>query len=120
MQNWLLRLRRKGIAALLIHHAGTNGRQRGTSRREDALDMVIALRRPADYSREEGARFEVHIEKARTLAGEGASPFEAAVEACETEVARDLKPPIFQRAAALFGRGLSVREVKKGPGDFSR
>jgi putative DNA primase/helicase len=86
--------------------------------------MVIALRRPADYSPEEGARFEVHIEKARTLAGEGASPFEAAVEACETEtgkpgirwVARDLKPPIFQRAAALFGRGLSVREVKKALG----
>ena len=57
-------------------------------------------------------------------AGEGASPFEAAVEACETEtgkpgirwVARDLKPPIFQRAAALFGRGLSVREVKKALG----
>ena len=29
MQNWLLRLRRKGIAVLLIHHAGVNGRQRG-------------------------------------------------------------------------------------------
>ncbi len=34
MQNWLLRLRRKGIAVLLIHHSGVNGRQRGTSRRE--------------------------------------------------------------------------------------
>jgi len=33
VQNWLLRLRRKGIAVLLIHHAGVNGRQRGTSRR---------------------------------------------------------------------------------------
>ena len=44
MQNFLLRLRRKGVAVLLIHHAGVNGRQRGTSRREDALDTVIALR----------------------------------------------------------------------------
>jgi len=52
MQNWPLRLRRKGIAVLLVHHAGTNGRQRGTSRREDALDTVIALRRPEDYSPE--------------------------------------------------------------------
>ncbi len=34
MQNWLLRLRRKGIAVLHIHHSGVNGRQRGTSRRE--------------------------------------------------------------------------------------
>jgi putative DNA primase/helicase len=71
MQNWLLRLRRKGIAVLLIHHAGVNGRQRGTSRREDALDAVIGLRRPEDYSAEQGARFEVQIEKARTLVGDG-------------------------------------------------
>jgi putative DNA primase/helicase len=62
IQNWLLKLRRQGIAVLLVHHAGTNGRQRGTSRREDALDTVIALRRPEDYSPEHGARFEVHFE----------------------------------------------------------
>ena len=31
MQQWLLRLRRQGKSVLLIHHAGTNGRQRGTS-----------------------------------------------------------------------------------------
>ena len=43
IQNWLLRLRRQGVAVLLVHHAGTNGRQRGTSRREDALDTVIAF-----------------------------------------------------------------------------
>jgi putative DNA primase/helicase len=124
MQNYLLRLRRKGIAVLLVHHAGVNGRQRGTSRREDALDTVIALRRPADYSPEEGARFEVHIEKARTLAGDGASPFEAAIQPFIADgglpairwVARDLKPPIFQQAAELFARGLSVREVKKALG----
>jgi putative DNA primase/helicase len=124
MQNWLLRLRRKGIAVLLVHHAGVNGRQRGTSRREDALDTVIALRHPADYLPEEGARFEVHIEKARTLTGEGALPFEAAVETFDTGngkpgvrwLARDLKPPIFQQAAELFARGMSVREVRKSLG----
>ena len=26
MQNWLLKLRRQGVAVLLEHHAGTNGR----------------------------------------------------------------------------------------------
>jgi putative DNA primase/helicase len=85
MQNWLLKLRRRGVAVLLIHHAGVNGRQRGTSRREDALDTVIALRRPVDYAPEEGARFHVHVEKARTLVWDGAVPFEATVEAFATE-----------------------------------
>jgi putative DNA primase/helicase len=119
MQNWLLRLRRKGTAVLLIHHAGLNGKQRGTSRREDALDLVIGLRRPADYSPEQGARFEVHVEKTRTLVGDGAVPFEAMVEAFVTEsgragirwVARDLKPPVLHRAAELFREGHTVRQV---------
>jgi putative DNA primase/helicase len=119
MQNFLLHLRRKGVAVLLVHHAGVNGRQRGTSRREDALDLVIGLRRPADYSPEEGARFEVHIEKARILVGDGALPFEAVVEAFVSEsgragirwVARDLKPPVLYRAAELFRDGHTVRQV---------
>jgi hypothetical protein len=73
MQHWLLKLRRRGVAVLLIQHAGANGRQRGTGRREDALDTVIALRRPEDYSPAQGARFEVHVEKARSLSAMGPS-----------------------------------------------
>lgn len=119
MQNWLLGLRRKGIAVLLIHHAGTNGRQRGTSRREDALDTVIGLRRPEDYSPEQGARFEVNFEKLRNrVDGNGAVAFEARLETVVTDAgevgrwsAHDLRPPIFEQAAELYGQGLSVRQV---------
>jgi putative DNA primase/helicase len=115
MQNWLLRLRRQGVSVLLVHHAGTNGRQRGTSRREDALDTVIALRRPEDYSPEQGARFEVHFEKLRNrVDGIGAVPFEARVENVETGISwslSDLKPPLLLQAAELFGDGLTVRDV---------
>jgi putative DNA primase/helicase len=119
VQNWLLKLRRKGIAVLLIHHAGVNGRQRGTSRREDSLDTVIGLRRPQDYSPQQGARFEVHFEKLRQLAGEGAQPFEAMLEPCVDGsgkpgirlLAGDLAPPIFQQAAELFMAGHTVRQV---------
>ena len=117
MQNWLLRLRRQGVAVLMIHHAGTNGRQRGTSRREDALDMVIALRRPEDYSPEQGARFEVHFEKLRNrVDGNGAIPFEARVQnGNENEgirwLAGDLAPPKLKQAATLFSDGHSVRQV---------
>jgi putative DNA primase/helicase len=111
MQNWLIGLRRKGIAVLLVHHAGTNGRQRGTSRREDALDTVIALRRPDDYSPEQGARFEVHFEKLRNrVDGNGATPFEASFVEGDWS-AQDLRPPIFKLAVELFQEGLTVREV---------
>jgi hypothetical protein len=119
MQNWLLRLRREGISVLLIHHAGTNGRQRGTSRREDALDTVIALRRPEDHSPEQGARFEIHFEKLRNRVGATeAIPFEARLETLDVDgqqricwSSSDLKPPMLIRAAELFGEGLTVREV---------
>ncbi len=119
MQNWLLRLRRRGIAVLLVHHAGTNGRQRGTSRREDALDTVIALRRPEDYFPEQGARFEVHFEKLRhRVEGEEATSFEARLESHRTSgrelirwSAYALSPPLLRQAAGLFQDGMSVREV---------
>ena len=42
--DWILSLRRRGIAVILIHHAGKGGLQRGTSKREDLLDAVIGLR----------------------------------------------------------------------------
>jgi putative DNA primase/helicase len=110
MQNWLLKLRRRGIAVLLVHHAGTNGRQRGTSRREDALDTVIGLAQPEDYSPEQGARFEVHFEKLRNrIDGDGAVAFGAKLESIsvgENDCVRwldcDLRPPILNQAAALF------------------
>jgi putative DNA primase/helicase len=119
MQSWLLGLRRQGKSVLLIHHAGTNGRQRGTSRREDALDTVIALRRPEDYSPEQGARFEIHFEKLRNrVVSVGAMPFEARLETLDGDGQQrirwscsDLKPPMLMRAAELFSDGMTVREV---------
>jgi putative DNA primase/helicase len=49
--------------------------------REDALDTVIALRRPEDYSPEQGARFEIHFEKLRNrVEGADAVPFEASLD----------------------------------------
>jgi putative DNA primase/helicase len=124
VQNWLLRLRRKGIAVLIVHHAGKNGRQRGTSRREDALHAVIALQRPDDYVPEQGARFEVRFEKLRHRVGEGAMPFEAAVEPFVAEsggpgvrwVARDLNPPTYIEAANFYVNGKTVRQVAQALG----
>ena len=69
MQRFLTAMRRSGVAVLVVHHANKDGHQRGTSRREDVLDLVLAIRRPADYQPEQGARFELHFEKARGLLG---------------------------------------------------
>jgi putative DNA primase/helicase len=114
MQRWLLSLRRRGVSVLFVHHAGKGGQQRGTSRREDILDTVIALRRPADYSPKEGARFEVHLEKARGLFGDAADPFEASLM-MDGGVSRWTWKPLEDarliRAAALFADGDSVMDV---------
>src|SRR4051812_21344116 len=52
---WELSLRRQNKSVLLIHHAGKGGTQRGSSRKEDVLDTVLALKRPPDYSPTQGA-----------------------------------------------------------------
>ncbi|MEV8518556.1 AAA family ATPase [Dyella marensis] len=78
--SWELAQRAAGRAVVFIHHAGKGGAQRGTSKREDLLDIVIKLGRPADYVPNEGARFEVYFEKARSLSGDDVEPFEAKLE----------------------------------------
>lgn len=80
VQEWALRMRADGRSVVFVHHAGKSGQQRGTGGREDVLDTVISLRRPADYEPEQGARFEVHFEKARALYGEDVAPMEAALQ----------------------------------------
>lgn len=81
IQTWLLGLRRRGIAVLLVHHAGKSGDQRGTSAREDIMDTVISLRRPKIYNMAEGARFQIHLTKARSITGKDALPFEVHLKA---------------------------------------
>jgi RecA-family ATPase len=81
MQPWLLQLRRANRTVLLVDHAGRGGiAARGTSKREDVLDTIIHLKRPSDYEPDQGARFEVHLEKARGVYGDDARPFEARLE----------------------------------------
>ncbi|MFL6820692.1 MAG: AAA family ATPase, partial [Bradyrhizobium sp.] len=61
MQAWILLLRRQGKSVLLVHHDGKGGQQRGTSKKEDVLDTVISLRRPPDYTADQGCRLEVRF-----------------------------------------------------------
>lgn len=114
IQGWLLDLRRRRISVLLIHHSGKNGGQRGTSRREDILDTVIRLQRPADYDASEGARFEVHLTKARQAFGHAAKPFEASLTTNNGKaewVTRDIVDSQLEKACELFEQNVSVRKV---------
>ncbi len=65
INSWLLELRFAGIATIMPHHTNKVGGQRGTSAREDNLDTSIMLKKPYDYTSDDGARFIVHFGKAR-------------------------------------------------------
>lgn len=75
VQEWALDLRRRGKSILFIHHAGKSGAQRGTSKKEDALDVVINLKQPDNYLPEQGAYFEITFDKIRHFSGEAAHSF---------------------------------------------
>lgn len=110
VQHWLMMLRRHGIAVLMLHHANKDGEQRGTSQREDALDVVVAMQRPADYTPQEGARFELHFEKARGLHGDAVEPIEAWMETDSAGVQRWqwrlLEQSEFDRAVRYLRQGM--------------
>ena len=100
---------------IVVHHAGKNGSQRGTSSKEDVLDTVIALKKPGDYQPEQGARLEVHLEKARGIFGKEAIPFELALN---MEAGRASwtcgtinKEELAERALELKNQGRSYREI---------
>jgi len=99
----------------MVHHANKEGEQRGISRREDVLDLVMALRRPSDYEPQDGARFELHFEKARGLFGAITDPIEAKLVTDDAGVARwDWRPAQvgeLDRAAALLRDGLNPSQV---------
>jgi len=115
IQEWTLDLRRRGISVLFIHHAGKNRSQRGTSRREDLLDTVIALKHSVDYRPNDGLRCEVHFEKTRSMLGEAAMPFEVSLgsgpDGRAVWTCRNLEDAKTVQAAGLFAARLSVREV---------
>ncbi len=121
IQEWLLKLRRRGISVLFIHHAGKSGIQRGTSRREDVLDAVIALRHPASYKHEDGAKFIVKNEKPRGITGKDVEPFVARLHitpenGLKWEILEDKEigsDEFYEKVVELSADGNSVRKIEK-------
>jgi hypothetical protein len=117
VSEWALRHRAAGRSILFVHHSGKNGAQRGTSKREDLLDLVLVLKHPTDYDPAEGARFEVRFEKARGFLGDDVAPFEAALGADARGnllwTTRPLDDTTQDRVADLLGLGLSQSEIAR-------
>ncbi|MCP4992244.1 MAG: AAA family ATPase [Gammaproteobacteria bacterium] len=125
IQEWALRQRANGRSVLFIHHSGKGGQQRGTSSREDVLDTVINLKRPSDYEAHQGARFEIHFEKARGFYGEDSQPLEAALIVNEhgkqVWTAMPLEDSVYEQVITLHQDGLNQRQISEEIGrDKSR
>lgn len=118
VQGWALRMRAKGKSVLFVHHAGKGGQQRGTSRREDVLDTVIALRHPkGDSDDSQGARFELHFEKNRGFYGEEAAGREISLGTDPKGNTAwhwsTLSESTFERVVGLLNEGLSQVDIAK-------
>jgi len=114
-QEWALRQRAEGRSVLWVHHSGKGGQQRGTSRREDVLDTSIGLKRPPDYSPEQGAVFEIHFQKSRGFTGDDAQPLEASMTIDERGrqewCYRSLEASTFDRCCDLANEGMKNHEI---------
>lgn len=65
---WLLDLRRRGIAVVLVAHAGRNGQIRGTSRREDMAHWILSLEEVETIDEGEGIHeFKTRFTKCRNV-----------------------------------------------------
>ncbi len=116
VQGWALRQRQAGRAVVFIHHSGKDGRQRGTSKREDTLDCVLRLSQPTDYTPDQGARFEVHFEKYRPRPGaDDARPIEAMLSTDGNGKPvwtwRPVEESTYLRVVALANDGLTAGEI---------
>lgn len=112
---WLISLRSKGFSVLLVHHEGKNGTQRGASKKEDNLDLSLSLKRPKDYTTDQGAEFIINFEKARQLHDEDARPIHARLTTTN-EGKRKWKWEhagfeINDKITALLEEGKSVTEI---------
>lgn len=115
VQEWCLSLRRRGHTVIIVHHDGKGGQQRGTSRREDVLDLVLGLRKPSDYQTTEGARFEVHFDKSRGLPGADTIPIEAKLHVGTDGSAgwtwRPIEEAVAERIVELGKEGMKQRDI---------
>jgi putative DNA primase/helicase len=106
---WLIRLRHRGLATVLVHHAGKGGQQRGTSGREDSLDTVIHLAKPTGVDAREGCHFELSFTKCRSVTGDDLGPLDVRLQTVNGRlqwVWKLLEVSMLDRARQLVAEGV--------------
>jgi hypothetical protein len=74
IENWLLDLRRRGIAVVIVAHAGRNtATMRGTSKREDAAFWILRLDEVSGTDGQDGAKFVTRFVKNRNASKDPAT-----------------------------------------------
>ena len=106
LRHFLAMARRAGRAVLLVNT------RRQTTGCEDMIDVVIALRRPADWAASDGVRFELQVEKTHSLAAASFEPMLVRLEtpagAAATWHRQALAPRLIDRVVALVQEGHSA------------
>lgn len=106
---WLIRLRHRGLATVLVHHAGKDGKQRGTSGREDSLDTVIQLSKPPGADDREGCHFELAFTKSRSVTGKDVAPLDVRLQTVNDRlqwVYQPIEECKLDQAQRLFNEGV--------------
>ncbi len=125
IQELLIELRSRGVAVVLVHHANKSGGQRGTSSKEDIVDIVMRLSTP-EHAGAAGAHFRVDITKGRSLSGSDLHPCELCLHTNEegffewrrmglSEAGKPLSEKQL-KAAEMLSQGFSQREIAQSLG----
>ena len=114
INTWLVRLRHRGITVVLVHHAGKGGQQRGTSGREDSLDVVLSIEYPQDHRPEEGCHFHLRFKKSRSIKGEAVAAVDVHLEDMPdgpTWTFRPLEESARERVEQMLNDGMTPAEI---------
>jgi len=111
---WALQQRVKGRSIIFFHHANRQGGQRGTSKREDMLDITLVLRPGPEHEVNKQAKFEIRIEKARSMCPDFV-PIETELTTGENNeavwVARPLSITLKDRIFEMIKNGMKKAEI---------
>jgi archaellum biogenesis ATPase FlaH len=114
INTWLVRLRHRGITVVLVHHAGKGGQQRGTSGREDSLDVVLSIEYPQAYRPEDGCHFYLRFKKSRSIKGEAVAAVDVRLEDMPegpTWTVRPLEESARERVEQMLTDGMTPGEI---------